>query len=561
VSFFPSDNVSFVQEATVLNGTTLYVLVYNPIAQNRSSIVRLPVASDALYRIERIEGGRNILFLRPNSKDSWHSSGVGVKYELMFDTETLPPLGAVAFRIIKEPEPISSELYNRIDMPMPRVTSTVRTRQLRQGSKEVVELNNGIISVSFDSSTGMLVGLTSDGVVLEVNQTWGYYTSFDSTLDAAGDTQNSGAYIFRPSIPDQKLIPLTPKANSASFFPTAVGLDVHAFFDVPWIKQVTRVANDAPYIEVEFTVGPIPINDRRGKEIVMRLSTPINSNGEFFTDSNGREFQKRKRNFRPTWDLEVFEPVAGNFYPVNAAIFIEDSVAALAIMVDRSQGGASLIDGSIELMVQRRTLVDDSRGVDEPLNETCGGMTPYPPYGFNERVGDGVVISGKHRIRIGKGPVGASLARSEMDDLFAEPILFVGSGASADPVVFRTPEFSGLTADLPPNIMLVTFMRLPVNLGNVFLIRLGHQYGSNEDSVMSQSIDIDISNLFYGYFVSCVVEMTLTGNQEWKDVTTRRVNWNGMIETKSHSGPINSTIYTIAPMEIRTFKIFMSPSI
>jgi hypothetical protein len=38
-----------------------------------------------------------------------------------------------------------------------------------------------------------------------------------------------------------------------------------------------------------------------------------------------------------------------------------------------SQGGASLADGELEFMVHRRVLADDSRGVQEPLNETmCG---------------------------------------------------------------------------------------------------------------------------------------------------------------------------------------------
>ena len=38
-----------------------------------------------------------------------------------------------------------------------------------------------------------------------------------------------------------------------------------------------------------------------------------------------------------------------------------------------SQGGSSLQDGEIEIMVHRRIQVDDNRGVQEPLNETmCG---------------------------------------------------------------------------------------------------------------------------------------------------------------------------------------------
>ena len=42
----------------------------------------------------------------------------------------------------------------------------------------------------------------------------------------------------------------------------------------------------------------------------------------------------------------------------------------LAILVDRAQGGTSLKEGEIEIMVHRRTLLDDVRGVNEPLNET-----------------------------------------------------------------------------------------------------------------------------------------------------------------------------------------------
>lgn len=38
--------------------------------------------------------------------------------------------------------------------------------------------------------------------------------------------------------------------------------------------------------------------------------------------------------------------------------------------VDRSQGGGSIFDGQIEIMVHRRLQYDDDRGVIEPLNET-----------------------------------------------------------------------------------------------------------------------------------------------------------------------------------------------
>jgi hypothetical protein len=39
-------------------------------------------------------------------------------------------------------------------------------------------------------------------------------------------------------------------------------------------------------------------------------------------------------------------------------------------------GGSSLSSGQVEVMIQRRLLYDDARGVGEPLNET-DAITPY----------------------------------------------------------------------------------------------------------------------------------------------------------------------------------------
>ena len=68
--------------------------------------------------------------------------------------------------------------------------------------------------------------------------------------------------------------------------------------------------------------------------------------------------------------FEVHEPIAANYYPINSMISIDDGKSELAVVTDVSVGGSSIRDGEIELMVHRRVMVDDSRGVQEPLNET-----------------------------------------------------------------------------------------------------------------------------------------------------------------------------------------------
>ena len=68
-----------------------------------------------------------------------------------------------------------------------------------------------------------------------------------------------------------------------------------------------RVINNQYYpnkvIELETTVLEINVDDSQGKEITLNIQTGINNQFEFFTDSNGLELQRRKVNYRATWDL------------------------------------------------------------------------------------------------------------------------------------------------------------------------------------------------------------------------------------------------------------------
>ncbi|CAN6805925.1 unnamed protein product [Brassica oleracea] len=121
----------------------------------------------------------------------------------------------------------------------------------------------------------------------------------------------------------------------------------------PWISQVTIVYKGKEHVEVEFIVGNIPIKDGVGKEVVTQISSSLKSDKTFYTDSSGRDYIKRIRDYRSDWKLEVTQPVAGNYYPINHGIYLQDSQKEFSVMVDRAIGGSSIVDGQVELMLHR----------------------------------------------------------------------------------------------------------------------------------------------------------------------------------------------------------------
>lgn len=94
-----------------------------------------------------------------------------------------------------------------------------------------------------------------------------------------------------------------------------------------------------------------------GVEVINKftITEPFTNNGVFYTDSNGREMMKRTLNLRSDYEYNsTVEPVASNYYPVTSKITIKDESKNIRVTVlnDRSQGGSSLSEGTIELMVR-----------------------------------------------------------------------------------------------------------------------------------------------------------------------------------------------------------------
>ena len=258
-----------------------------------------------------------------------------------------------------------------------------------------------------------------------------------------------------------------------------------------------RTYKTEPLIEIDWTVGPIPVSDGIGKEVIIRYSTDIQNNGEFFTDSNGRQLLSRIRDYRPTFEINMTEPTAQNYYPVNSKILIRDEAGSeLGVLVDRSQGGGSIQDGSVELMVHRynkknqvfpgiflilflfprRLLDDDAFGVGEALNETEFGV--------------GLVARGKHWVLRNSEPeVATAEHRLRAMELFYQPLLIFNSQIS--------PEIS-LNTSVPENLHILSLERIFPGFdpeGEYLLLRVEHIFQVDEHPIYSQSTTLNIRKL------------------------------------------------------------------
>lgn len=135
---------------------------------------------------------------------------------------------------------------------------------------------------------------------------------------------------------------------------------------------VVRMFKNRPYTEWFVEIGGVPDMGNIGSEITVNFkSFDIDNEETFYTDANGLQMQERRLNYRPTWNWTGTQNVSGNYYPVQTAIAIRDTKKSLqmTVMNSRSQGGAAIQKGRVELMQHRRIFYDDWRGMGEHLDE------------------------------------------------------------------------------------------------------------------------------------------------------------------------------------------------
>ncbi|XP_043950322.1 lysosomal alpha-mannosidase-like [Drosophila biarmipes] len=493
----------------------IVVTVYNPLAHSSNQYVRIPVTEED-YEVTDAKGkavpsevvpvANQVLALEYRPNDTQH--------ELVFKA-TVNKIASYHIRKLEG---------------APKLRIKKIAQRENDSSETVVE--NSLVKLVIDNNTGRLKSVEMNGVSEHIVQNFGVYK-----------THTSCAYTFRQ---DGNIEVFEDDFEFTVYEGTLVK-EVHQRVN-DWISQVIRIYEDVNRVEFEWLVGPIPVDDNLGSEVVTNFRSQISSKGVFYTDSNGRELMKREKDKREDFVSDLSrQPVSGNFYPVTSRIALQDDSKRLVLLNDRSQGGASLEDGALEMLIHRRHLFNDGGGVGEALNET--------------QFGKGLIARGKLYLLLDSVEDGDTVRERKAEKELFLPFWKFFSRASeiGQHTSITIPDFS----DLPQSIHLLT---LESFTENEILLRFENFLDKSEGTVIS----FNVRDIFDSLGGSAIRETTMDGNMSLDDM--KRFKFHAQEPGNSPSAAEFSTaqhksleadksddtsrfIVTLYPMQIRTFII------
>jgi len=333
-------------------GKAQSIVFFNPIEQTRDEIVMVVVSTPDVSVL--------------NSNGSCLQSQVSPEWQFVSDEKistgrhrlywraSVPALGLETYYVVtgqdcEKATPAVVKTFTasqQFPCPEPYVCSKLEGK--------TVEMKNSYYTLSFDVSHGLLQTVTGhkDGEQIVIGEEIGMYRS-----------HGSGAYLFKPIGEARSIV-----EEGGHFILTEGPLvqEAHSLPKTEWHKSPlshsTRIYDCGDsiqdmLIEKEYHVELVGhvFND---KELIVRYKTNIDNQRIFYSDLNGFQMSRRQ-----TYDKI---PLQGNYYPMPSLAFLQDSLGnRFSVHSKQSLGAASLKNGWLEIMLDRRLVQDDGRGLGQ----------------------------------------------------------------------------------------------------------------------------------------------------------------------------------------------------
>eukprot|EP01116_Phalansterium_solitarium_P000280 TRINITY_DN1017_c0_g1_i8.p1 TRINITY_DN1017_c0_g1~~TRINITY_DN1017_c0_g1_i8.p1 ORF type:complete len:1205 (+),score=332.33 TRINITY_DN1017_c0_g1_i8:2469-6083(+) len=338
------------------------LVFFNPLAEPRSELVEVRVSA-ADVTVRDAAGTELPSQLNP----VWSSPGVvsESEFSLWFEV-SVPPLGMTTYWLQQ------AEQQQASTAAVPSVASVTlfgsgaaaavgRLQQHKPfdvklgSSAERQEIANAVLRVELDPATGHVRRMVTDQVDMPLEEQWVRYAD------------QGGAYLFQPV---DAGVPLQPDTSNA-VWALVRGPLLDEARPVPLRSvgdRVTRLSSthderaDAA-LSVEATVELLGDDN---SDVAARWAADMpKAGGEFVTDLNGLSFQRR--HFRSD------RPLQANFYPACSHVYVEeprgDRRARFSVHTRQPFSVSSPHSGSIDLLLDRRLVNDDRRGVEQGVQD------------------------------------------------------------------------------------------------------------------------------------------------------------------------------------------------
>uniref|UniRef100_A0A8C2ELG3 Alpha-mannosidase n=1 Tax=Cyprinus carpio TaxID=7962 RepID=A0A8C2ELG3_CYPCA len=342
-----------------LESTPRYLVLFNPVEQERLCVVTMLVNS-ARVRVLTEDGQTLPVQLSAQWVSAVEMSGEVYQASFM---ARLPALGLAVFHLYDSadsPMTLRSDTLLRIPGrgqsirgldPLPVRSQTVDAQPLYIQSQS--------LSLGFSGTTGLLESIRRKDDPQEVRVQIQFLT-----YGTRPSKDKSGAYLF---LPDGNAKPYSQReAPIVRVVEGPLFAEVVAHYQ--HFQQTVRIHN-VPGIDglsLDITTM-VDIRDQNNKELAMRLLTDIQSGDTFYTDLNG--FQVKV--FQKSWFYlsDRHGSKSANFYPMPTMAYIQDSQYRLTLHTAQALGVSSLASGQLEVILDRRLMQDDNRGLGQGLKD------------------------------------------------------------------------------------------------------------------------------------------------------------------------------------------------
>uniref|UniRef100_A0A1I7XNW1 mannosyl-oligosaccharide 1,3-1,6-alpha-mannosidase n=1 Tax=Heterorhabditis bacteriophora TaxID=37862 RepID=A0A1I7XNW1_HETBA len=259
------------------------------------------------------------------------------------------PFGVLTYKVVKS---TGNDLASFASLSGKQYT-TVSDFDYKLITGDIFVLSTELISVMFNSTNGFLKSVTIAGhTTVDINMHYVYYGARShKRMNNGGGDDLSGAYLF---LPDGEAKILSD--------------DIQDFMilDGPLIKKVfvagpkeLQILQTYTIVRGEYSVqieNQVDIRKMSNFELAMRINSSIASGENLYTDLNGLQLIRRRRILSKL-------PLQAHFYPMPASAFIEDENTRISLLGAQALGVASLKEGQIDVMLDRRLNQDDGRGL------------------------------------------------------------------------------------------------------------------------------------------------------------------------------------------------------